>query len=92
MSIEDLKIRVCELRQQNRWREIIDLEKEYKYPERNKISWVWPSLDDLNWLNNVIVKNKLGGIVSIGCGCGLLEWLVQEHSGTYEKEISLSFH
>lgn len=66
---------VVSLYEENRWREILDLNANSKNEVARKLLWVWPSESNLQFIcENVKLKN-CKGIVSIGCGCGLLEWL-----------------
>lgn len=72
---------VFDLYRQNKWKEIIELNNNENDFEKHRILWVWPNFDDLDWLKNVINKKNVSEIVSIGCGSGLLEWIIQKHLG-----------
>ncbi|KAK0180637.1 hypothetical protein PV327_003000 [Microctonus hyperodae] len=72
---------VSQLHSEAKWKEIISL---YANKETNetcrRLLWVWPTMADLNWIKFIISDCGLDGIVSIGCGTGLLEWIIQQHS------------
>ncbi|XP_046416192.1 uncharacterized protein LOC124300191 [Neodiprion virginianus] len=72
---------VVDLYRENKWKEIVDLKDTADCFQKLRLLWVWPDFDDLNWLKNVITKKNVREIVSIGCGSGLLEWLLQKHLG-----------
>lgn len=64
-----------------KWKEIIA--SSYTTNDLKRLSWVLPDIDDLYWMNNIVRKYNLFAIASIGCGCGLLEWLLQKYSGKF---------
>lgn len=54
-------------------------------------SWVLPDTSDLRWINDTVRNYDLSGIASIGCGCGLLEWLLQKYSGkVFEERMTVN--
>jgi hypothetical protein len=57
--------------------------KESFYDER--YLWVRPSEDNLQFIKQQIVKAGCCQLVSIGCGSGLLEWLI--HAATGKNNI-----
>lgn len=64
-----------------KWEEIAALPSTTDDLKTSKLSWVLPDISDLRWINDIVRKHNLSGIASIGCGCGLLEWLLQKYSG-----------
>lgn len=70
-----------------KWKEIIT--SSYTTNDLKRLSWVLPDIDDLYWMNNIVRKHNLFAIASIGCGCGLLEWLLQKYSGLDVMGIEL---
>ncbi|XP_012266387.2 uncharacterized protein LOC105692052 [Athalia rosae] len=72
---------VLELYHENKWRDILDLQNFKDAFEKHRLLWVWPSLEDLDWLKHIISERNVREIVSIGCGSGLLEWLIQKYLG-----------
>ncbi|KAF7395131.1 hypothetical protein HZH66_008305 [Vespula vulgaris] len=63
------------------WKDIVNLASVIDTSKNSRLFWVFPTLDDLSWITEVIKKNKISGVISIGCGCGLIEWLLQNYSG-----------
>ncbi|KAK2579449.1 hypothetical protein KPH14_002656 [Odynerus spinipes] len=51
------------------------------HSKQYRLFWILPTLDDLNWITEMLKNHKVSGVVSIGCGCGLIEWLLQNFSG-----------
>lgn len=43
--------------------------------------WIRPELSDLEYIKKAVESERLHKVVSIGCGCGLLEWLIQTATG-----------
>lgn len=71
------------------WKDIVNLTSVIDSSKNNRLFWVLPTLDDLSWITEVIKKNKISGIISIGCGCGLIEWLLQNYSGEHLCSIEI---
>ncbi|XP_031328524.1 uncharacterized protein LOC116159638 isoform X2 [Photinus pyralis] len=59
---------------------ILDISDESKNAVTTKLLWVWPTKKNLQFVQGVIEKYNLKGIISIGCGTGLLEWLIHSFS------------
>lgn len=83
MSEKILEEQVCKLHSRGQWERIINLETNEGNDEGRRLLWFWPSLNDLDWIKSVIEDYQLKGIASIGCGSGLLEWIIQQYSGKY---------
>ncbi|RZC39230.1 uncharacterized protein BDFB_001580 [Asbolus verrucosus] len=77
----DLLDRVLFLFKQKDWREVLELNKVECEVVTRKLLWVWPSESNLKLIKNTVNEFGLNGVISIGCGCGLFEWLLQEYSG-----------
>lgn len=63
------------------WRSVIDLRDRFTRRELNRTLWAWPTTQSLDNLRKVLVKNRCKRVLSIGCGSGLLEWLLHKASG-----------
>ncbi|XP_018576582.1 uncharacterized protein LOC108915102 [Anoplophora glabripennis] len=72
---------VLELYRENKWEEILKLNEHSDDPTALNLLWVWPSEKNLNFIKTVLNEYNLDGIVSIGCGCGLLEWIINKSTG-----------
>lgn len=74
-SLEDCLVN---LSSKNDWRGIIETGKLFSVTERSKFLWAWPTIESLQWLKQHLNDNHITSILSIGCGCGLLEWLINK--------------
>ncbi|KAJ8923917.1 hypothetical protein NQ315_006693 [Exocentrus adspersus] len=72
---------VLELYKENKWKEILKLNEQSDNPVALNLLWVWPSANNLNFIKTTLTSYNLDGIISIGCGCGLLEWIISESTG-----------
>ncbi|XP_049870580.1 uncharacterized protein LOC126370002 [Pectinophora gossypiella] len=70
---------VVNLYKERNWKEIV--ESYHNHPDRSKLLWVFPSLDNFEFIKNCLESLKCSRILSIGCGSGLLEWLITEATG-----------
>lgn len=80
----------------NKFLEEYDLDKDYHEP---LLVWVRPSLDMLQFLESQLLGLGYETILSIGCGCACLEWLLSKatrlkveglevNSGWWESDYS----
>lgn len=67
----------------NDWRGVIEIGNQFTLEEKSKFLWAWPSADCLLWLKNHLIENNIERILSIGCGSGLLEWLIEKTAGVH---------
>ena len=58
---------------------------EYFYDER--YLWIRPSEDNLQFIKDEALKNGCLQIISIGCGSGLLEWLIHQATGKIQVYV-----
>lgn len=72
----DFKEQVMCLYKDKKWRDILSLSRNDT--EAHKLLWAWPSEDNLKLIASTTRKFGLNGISSIGCGCGLFEWLLMQ--------------
>lgn len=70
-----------DLYKQNEWRKVIKLAERASFEERRRYLFAWPTEQNLKELKSEL--NKLGviSLASIGCGTGLLEWLMNKLTG-----------
>lgn len=50
---------------------------------KRKYLWFWPTEECITFIRNLISKTKIRNILSIGCGSGLLEWLIEKSTGGF---------
>lgn len=62
----------------NDWHGIIEAGKLFSVKERSKFLWAWPTVECLQWLKHHLIYNNITSILSVGCGSGLLEWLISK--------------
>ncbi|KAM3956309.1 uncharacterized protein ACR2FA_009761 [Aphomia sociella] len=78
-SGDNLVNSVVDLYKERKWREIV--EKCHDHPDRNKLLWVFPSAKNLDFMSECMRELKCDRVLSIGCGSGLLEWILTEATG-----------
>lgn len=79
---------VC-LHNEGNWKEILKLSDKYDDSVTRKLLWVWISEENLFFLKRVLDEFVIKTIVSVGCGCGLLEWILHKYCG---KNIYLKYN
>lgn len=77
-TLEDCLIALSDA---NDWHGVIECSSKFDFNEKTKFLWAWPSVECLNWLKDQLETNRIDGILSIGCGSGLLEWLISKTIG-----------
>lgn len=80
--MEGLEGKLLELTASRDWKKIVQLSKSYSLTEKSRFLWAWPSEKCLTKLKTVLDKNCVQSILSVGCGSGLLEWIVEETTGS----------
>lgn len=70
---------VVTLYKEKDWRSIVN--KYRDYPERNKLLWVFPTEENFVFLRKCLAELGCDRILSVGCGSGLLEWMITEATG-----------
>lgn len=69
---------IISLYKEKKWKEIVE-----NYNGENKLSWIIPSEANIKFIEIILLENSLSGIISVGCGSGLLEWIVKESLGNH---------
>lgn len=72
---------VIDLYKEKNWRDIV--ERFHDHPDRSKLLWVFPTVDNFEFLKKCVEKFGCDRILSIGCGSGLLEWMTSEATGKF---------
>lgn len=80
MELDALREAYCltdgsEASKQN-WRKVLALGSTLDQQLKRKILWIWPTETDLKHLQQILKDLNIQNVLSIGCGSGLLEWLV----------------
>lgn len=81
MVNENIDEQILTLYNERKWIDIINLNCILIKLDKSRLFWVLPTINDLQWIKKVIDENNIIGLISIGCGCGLLEWLFEQYSG-----------
>ncbi|XP_033324632.1 uncharacterized protein LOC117219540 [Megalopta genalis] len=89
MSNENIERTVLALYGQGRWEDIANLECSSNEFEKCRLFWVLPTVNDLRWIKELMEKNHVVGLTSVGCGTGLFEWLFETYSGLEVAGIEL---
>lgn len=63
------------------WHGVIEIGRNFDLDERSKFLWAWPTIDCLQWMKKLFNNHQIKSILSIGCGSGLLEWLICQSTG-----------
>lgn len=71
------------------WRGIVHLYDNGFCDE--KLLWFQPNTDGMSFLKKNLADLGVKGVSSIGCGTGLLEWLINSSTGTVGKMIISRF-
>lgn len=77
----DLEGQLLELVATRDWKKILQLRNRYTLIEKSRFLWAWPSENCLINFKEVLERNCVQSILSIGCGSGLLEWILKETTG-----------
>lgn len=88
--MESLELQLLEFIATHDWKKIIQLSECYSLNEKSRFLWAWPSENSLHKLKNVLQRNCVQSILSIGCGSGLLEWILEETTGLPASGIELA--
>ncbi|RVE44316.1 hypothetical protein evm_011040 [Chilo suppressalis] len=70
---------VIMLYKEKKWKDIV--EKYHDHPQRNKLLWVFPGEVNLRFIEECLHQLGCDKILSIGCGSGLLEWIITQATG-----------
>ncbi|XP_074100927.1 uncharacterized protein LOC141528664 [Cotesia typhae] len=71
--------KVSKLHEEGNYEKIIELSGSAECDEAQRLMWVWPTFNDLQWIRDLLDNFKYKKIVSVGCGTGLLEWIIQQY-------------
>lgn len=63
------------------WKKVIDLGQALTFEERVNYLWLWPVQCDLERIGDCLQRYGIGRVFSVGCGTGLLEWLITAVTG-----------
>ncbi|XP_017119085.1 uncharacterized protein LOC108140663 [Drosophila elegans] len=63
------------------WRKLLALGDCLDQQLKRKLLWVWPTSVDLDYFNQLLTMHHIQSVLSIGCGSGLLEWLITAAGG-----------
>lgn len=86
LSLEE---NLLSLTSNGQWQEVLDLESSYPLEEKTKFLWAWPNIHALNVMQNILNENGVKSILSIGCGSGLLEWIIYKSIGFHVTGLEL---
>ncbi|XP_066153805.1 uncharacterized protein [Euwallacea fornicatus] len=75
--------KIRSLQKQGDWKSILSLNNEGSLDDfkKRKLLWAWPTEGSLAFVCAFFSNYRVTGVMSVGCGCGLLEWIIQEYSG-----------
>jgi hypothetical protein len=64
-----------------KWDKLLEYGEGLALKERCQFLWAWPSIVDLEFLDITLWHLGIRKVLSIGCGRGLLEWVINESTG-----------
>ncbi|CAK1579038.1 unnamed protein product [Parnassius mnemosyne] len=76
---ESLVNSILNLYKNKNWKAIVS--RYHDHPDRSKLLWVFPTEENFAFLRDSVLDLGCDGILSIGCGSGLLEWMITEATG-----------
>lgn len=85
----ELDTQFHQLALEGKWREILDFRGKFSLEEKIRYLWAWPSLSDLTVLKWMFDEFNLETLLSIGCGSGLLEWILNKATGVSVKGLEV---
>lgn len=85
----DIVSSITDLYKENNWKEIIH--KYHDHPDRNKLLWVYPSEENFEFMKKCLNNLCCSRILSVGCGSGLLEWIITQATGKFIFISCMSF-
>lgn len=81
VGIISLEKVLLELTENADWRQVLTLPSSYPLKELSKYLWAWPNEEDLKLFGKVLKDLDVRSILSVGCGSGLLEWVIHNALG-----------
>ncbi|XP_068155339.1 uncharacterized protein [Drosophila tropicalis] len=69
------------------WRKLLALGERIEQHVKRKLLWIWPTDGDLLKCHKLLESFGINHILSIGCGSGLLEWLVIASASPQRKPL-----
>lgn len=89
MCTDTLEDCLVTLSNKDNWHGVIEIGKQFNIQERSKFLWAWPTVDCLWWMKTLLNEHNIETILSIGCGSGLLEWLISRSIGVKVSGLEL---
>ena len=63
------------------WRKVLQIRQKYEFDVTSEILWTFPTEYCLNYLKAIWKSFNITNILSVGCGSGLLEFIIKESMG-----------
>lgn len=70
-----------EYKKLNDWKSVLKLRENCSHDVAVHFLWVWPTENCLSYIGKILDDMKIKSVLSIGCGTGLLEWILKESLG-----------
>lgn len=80
---------VYDLVDKGEWRKVLKLAERASFEERKRYLWTWPTEQNLKELKSELDKLGVRSLCSLGCGTGLLEWMIQKCTGMEVKGVEV---
>jgi hypothetical protein len=86
---ENFQMEVRECVKKRDWRKVLLLNQKYEVSVTSETLWTFPTEYCLNYLKALWKSFNIKNILSIGCGSGLLEFVLRESMGLIEKRKNM---
>ncbi|XP_055851425.1 uncharacterized protein LOC129915774 [Episyrphus balteatus] len=75
------------------WEGVLKLSETLPLDKKSKYLWTWPTGEALQIIKSTLHELGIGKLLSVGCGTGLLEWIIKESIGAavYGLEVDRSW-
>uniref|UniRef100_W8CDA7 Methyltransferase domain-containing protein n=1 Tax=Ceratitis capitata TaxID=7213 RepID=W8CDA7_CERCA len=71
------------------WRKWLAVGNSFELEKKRSLMWIWPTESELQKFGSLLETHKVKHILSIGCGNGLFERIIQECLGTRVSGIEV---
>jgi hypothetical protein len=87
MSIDSIVLKenyqneILEVVKKRDWRKVLYLSQKYGFDITNQFMWCYPTVACTEYLRKIWKGFNISNILSIGCGSGLMEFILKESIG-----------
>lgn len=78
---ENYRNEISEVVKKRDWRKVLSLSKKYGFDITHELMWCYPTIQCTEFLKAQWKKFHIVNIMSVGCGSGLMEFVLREAIG-----------